>query len=246
MNAAAERQRRIAQLSAIYGEIETWVRDNDAVSRVIEAVNPLAEIVVVGEATGPSALRLSGVPYFGLDGTLGRTGKRLEAFLECFGFTLYPESKVTLKNQATIKAAFHRRTVYCTDICPEYPGSIYSSRNPGRPKSARPSQTRVRDALSRGFLSRELNVVHPKAILLLGSMAYTMFCRHVLGKEHVASLSYAIKDLPRHMSEHNGAAVVPFWHPSPASVAFERWKRTACGRTMANSAVGECIRNVTQ
>jgi hypothetical protein len=45
------------------------------------AINPFADLVVIGEAVGPDTLRRSGVSYFGLDGCLGKSGSNIEEIL---------------------------------------------------------------------------------------------------------------------------------------------------------------------
>lgn len=80
--------------------------------------------MVIGEAVGPETLRRSGVNYFRLDSSLGRTGRYLDEMLQPVGFTIYPSSKVKLANGTIIESTRGkpRKTAYCTDLCPEFPG----------------------------------------------------------------------------------------------------------------------------
>src|SRR5260370_13721319 len=86
-------------------------------------INPFADLVVIGEAVGPDTLRRSGVNYFRLDGCLGKSGNNLEEILRSVGLTLFPPQEVTLRSGAVIEGGHRevRQTVYCTDLCPEYP-----------------------------------------------------------------------------------------------------------------------------
>jgi hypothetical protein len=96
VGASATLRRRINALKGIYDEIHAWGRDSESVPRITSAVNPSANLVVVGEAVGPDSVRHSGVNYFRLDGRLGRTGRNLEEILRTVGLTLYPQKDVRL------------------------------------------------------------------------------------------------------------------------------------------------------
>jgi len=115
-----------------------------------------------------------------------------------------------------------RRTVYCTDLYPAFPG--YEILRNHHKCIRRPSQAQVRSAIDRGFLRAELDIVKPRAILLLGAETYAQFYRYMLqitaspGLEAIVARIQNV-DLP----SYKGAVVVPFFHPSPANPKFLRW-----------------------
>ncbi len=219
-------QIRLRCLRRIYAEISEWSRDRGATLRILKALNPLADLMVIGEAVGPETLRRSGVNYFRLDGSLGRTGRYLDDMLRPLGFTVYPSSKIKLPNGVIIEPDQDRmrQTVYCTDLCPEFPG--YCEKISTVKKSIkRPTLQRVSDALKQGFLERELALVKPKAILLLGSSAYISFYKHFLGRSELSTLREVVENLPTHLATYKTSLVIPFLHPSPASPYFQKWFR---------------------
>jgi hypothetical protein len=100
-----QRKQKLRSLQRIYAEIGVWNRDRETVPRIMAALNPCADLAIVGEAVGPKTLRFSGVNYFRLDGRLGDTGRYLDEMLSPLGFTVYPPSDVTLAGGAVIQAA---------------------------------------------------------------------------------------------------------------------------------------------
>jgi uracil-DNA glycosylase len=233
---SATHRRRINALKKIYDEIYAWGRDSESVARITSAVNPSADLVVVGEAIGPDTVRHSGVNYFRLDGRLGRTGRNLEEILRTVGLTLYPQKDVRLRSGTVIEGVPSGgvRTVYCTDLCPEYPGYAVS-------KGERPTQERIRDALRREFLARELMLIQPRAILLLGAEAHLAFSTYFLKRSRVPTLGRVVGNLASNVSTYRDALVIPFWHTSPASPAFQKWLKTFRRAPLENSLI-RCIR----
>jgi uracil-DNA glycosylase len=219
-------EQRLRSLQRIYRAIEDWSLDDEAKPRVTSAVNPWAHLAIVGEAIGPRTVRFSGVNYFGVDGRLGKTGQYLDEMLRPLGYTVYPTTDVKLASGVVIPAALglSRKTVYCTDLCPEFPGHATIEQNQSVKTSVkRPSQLRIKDALEHRFLERELAVVKPKVILLLGSHAYFAFYRHFLKRTELNSLQAVVEDMDSYVARYETSLVVPFLHPSPASPSFQRW-----------------------
>ena len=213
---------RKARLGQIYRDIERWAQDRSSVPRNVAAIDPAAKLTIVGEAIGPKTLRLSGVPFFNPRGKLGQTGTNLERLVSQLGFTLYPSRDVRLP-KAILKSAAEatKKPVYCTDICPVFPG--YARTREGRRSIRRPSSTLIRSALEKRFLERELDIVKPRVILLLGTHAYRHFHRHFMGKEppKLSSLLRGIKNCK--FPIYKGAVVIPCFHPSPGNPTFTRW-----------------------
>src|SRR5262249_14537863 len=152
------------------------------------------------------------------------------------GLTLHPQKPVRLRSGAVIDGAQSggRRTVYCTDLCPEYPAYAAS-------KGARPTKERIRDALSQTFLARELKVIQPRVILLLGVEAYWAFSTYFLKRAPIVPLRNVMENLLAYVSKYGEAVVIPFWHPSPASPMFQNWLKTFRRAPMKNALIW-CIR----
>ena len=213
---------RLRKLQQVYKEVAQWTGDPESVTRKIAAVDPSAALAIVGEAVGPKTLRLSGVPYFDPQGKLGRTGTNLDKLLSPLGYTLYPPRDVSVPNGIVESAGGGgRRTAYCTDICPIFPGYHSSAKMTLRIR--RPSAAQTRSALTEGFLQRELEIIQPKVVLLLGVHAYTYFYNYFLHREPAKLLTVLthIRDVALPM--YAGAMIVPSLHPSPGSPAFLRW-----------------------
>ncbi len=81
---------RLRRLQSIYKTIMRWSADSKLVRRKTAAVNPTAELSVIGEALGPRTARLSGVYYFDREGRIGATGRFLDEILRPLGYTVYP------------------------------------------------------------------------------------------------------------------------------------------------------------
>jgi uracil-DNA glycosylase len=245
MISARSRKHRVPlrSLRRVYAEIAKWNQDRAAVPRILEALNPSADLMVIGEAVGPETLRRSGVNYFRVDGTLGRTGKYLDEMLRPLGFTVYPSSDIQLMNGTFIESrpGAPRETAYYTDLCPEFPGQVSRRRGKATKKSVkRPTSRRVQEALTCGFLVREIDLVKPKVILLLGSSAYITFYTHFLKQSELSALGKVVEDLPKHLANYKASVVIPFLHPSPASPSFLRWFRTFAGAPTKSTFV-RCI-----
>lgn len=212
---------RLRQLKRIYGEMAEWAQDMRAVPRNIAAVQPGTRLAVVGEAIGPSTVRLSGVNYFDPRGKLGPTGNNLDRVLEHFGYTVYPPRDVEVTaGRIEFTRGGGRQTVYCTDLCPVFPGRRTERDGDIR----RPSPDLIRSALKHRFLLRELEIVKPKVILLLGEHAYNSFYRYFLNiriQEKLSALAFQMgqADFPT----YNSSLIIPLLHPSPASPTFAQW-----------------------
>jgi uracil-DNA glycosylase len=82
----------------------------------------------------------------------------------------------------------------------------------------------VESALERGFLRREIRIIRPRAILLLGVLAYSAFFEHFVHIDNPPPLGTTVKSLLSvDLPVYESAPVVPFLHPSPGSPAFLRW-----------------------
>ncbi len=107
-----------------------------------------SDVFVVGQSLGPRTQRKSGIPYLLPTGKLSATGRRLDQFLATFGYS--------------IDAGSGRRYAYSSDLVQHYPGKL--GQGDRRPTKA------GRDNCAR-WLRRELALVRPKVVILLGELA---------------------------------------------------------------------------
>lgn len=209
---------RTTALSQLYQEMHEWASDEQMQPRLLEAVNPQAGLCVVGEALAPETQRRSGLSYFGPDGRIGNTGSYLDSMLGAVGYTVYPPRDVMLRSGNLVPGAIDRICAYFTELCPLFPGY---RRSKGKRKINRPSKKQIASAMAGGFLEREIAIVQPRAILLLGQRAYSGFYNHVLGMPPEMSLTEYITAIDRvDLPEFGGAAVIPSYHPSGANPWF--------------------------
>jgi uracil-DNA glycosylase len=213
----ALRRTRLAALAELYDEIWEWANtkyDRHLVKRKVEAVDPDSHLFIVGEAYARNQVRLTSINWFDAWGTLGPSGKNLDAILRCLRYTVHPPRSVRLpRGQAQPKGS-ELTTVYTTDVFPCHP-----------PSGGAPSPAMIGDALERGFLAREFEIFKPKVVLLLGKHSYASFHTHILRTATVGSISTAFSSLSpsTELDEYHGALVVPFLHPSPQSGTFSKW-----------------------
>jgi uracil-DNA glycosylase len=208
------------QLQNLYSEIAEWGKhyDPESAPRRVDAVNTEAALVIVAEAYARSTVRVTGVNWYDARGGLGNAGRALEVILNCVGQTVAPPSPVKLPGAEIAGAAPGLTSVYTTDVFPCYPT-----------QGGHPSISQVRDAIQRGYLQRELGIVRPRVILLLGRFAHRAFHQHLLGCSPALSVSSAFSSLRPGGMHHRyeGAAVLSWLHPSGASPAYSSWVKAA-------------------
>src|SRR5438270_921434 len=91
-------------------------------------------------------------------------------------------------------------------------------------ESAAPSLRSLEQRSNEDSLERELGIVKPKVIILLGGHAYRFFYRHFLNQPIRYTLSEAVEKISKiDLPTYNGAVVVPFFHPSPENRRSVRW-----------------------
>jgi uracil-DNA glycosylase len=210
-------------LKTVYDEEHVWASDNKAVSRNLAAVNANADLAVIGEAVGPRTLRLSGISYFDPNGNIGATGKYLDAILSMVGYTVYPPRDVVMPDGIVRSTPGRgRTTAYFSDLCPAFPG--YKRMKGGKLRIRRPTPELIASALDHEFLSRELKIVKPKVIMLLGKDAYVSVHTRMLNEISIQNLSTVMREITKlELHRYRGALVIPMLHPSPGSPAFWRW-----------------------
>ncbi|MBV8718054.1 MAG: uracil-DNA glycosylase [Chloroflexi bacterium] len=168
---------------------------------LLAAANPIrpavledARVVLIGQAPGPVTDR-KGYHFAGPAGTF------LSLWLDRAGF---PPN-------------YFREHVYLTSLTRCFPGKS-SSGNGDRP----PSRSEV--ALCRPYLDRELALLQPKLVILVGKMAIDTF----LGKK-------PLTETVGKVYEHEGRALLPLPHASGVS----RWLNAPENRALLDQALTE-------
>jgi uracil-DNA glycosylase family 4 len=170
----------------------------------LERANPIrpaaiddARMVLVGQAPGPVTHR-KGYHF------AGPAGMYLERWLERAGFP----------------PGYFRQHVYLTSLTRCFPGKSPSG-NGDRPPS------RAELALCRQFLDRELDLLQPRVVLLVGKMAIDAFLPKM-----------PLSELVGHLFEHNGCTYIPLPHASGVS----RWLNDPLNRARLDAALAELSR----
>lgn len=196
--------------------------DREKAMRLIQAVNTESDVFIISQALAANQLRKSGVNFFQADGRLGNTGKSLEVFLNSFGRTIYPQQSVKVPSDAIIFSCTSRHiTAYNTEIVQCYPGK----KSDGGGDRA-PSKREVDRCIGRGFLVRELEIIGPRLLLLMGKASRDTFFDYVLKAEYPQSLTEHIRRIvqngrvPRFTLGHFGFHVLPIQHASGANPRF--------------------------
>ena len=154
---------KVKTLDDLHDELRRWGRrrDPELVRRRTEAVDPSAQLMVVGEANARTNVRFSGVSWFTRDAELGMTGRRLEEILLLVGYSVHPPKPVEMEDGCAVPARPRgTRTAYTTDLYPAYPLP-----------DGRLSVRNVEAARQSGLLAREIELVRPKQGLRPSSVA---------------------------------------------------------------------------
>lgn len=181
------------EIQRLYDAIHAYAQrfDPQAVpKRVIERALT-SEVFLIAQAPGPRTQRLTGIPYVEQNGRLSGTGRRLDDFLGRFGYT------VDLSDHG-------RRYVYSTDMVQHYTG-------PGR-QGDRPPSRQEREQYA-DWLDRELALIAPKVIVLLGSTAIKAFFKQYLNKSAQPLVEIGGMEF---LFDHHGRRISVFavYHPA--------------------------------
>lgn len=187
----------------------------------IEAINWNAEVMIISEALAQEQVRKSGVNFFKNDGTLGNTGKNLECLLNQLDQTIYPRRRVKLFQNHYVPSKSDKDrdqmvTVYNTEIVHCFP------RRKGR-ANRYPTPEEIRTCIHKRFVCREIDIVDPKIIFLMGKRSYESFFRYFLGQDPKLILTKKIE-----MTARNGEyelykakyPIIPIQHASGANPRF--------------------------
>lgn len=190
--------------------------------RLIQAVNTESDVFIVSQALAANQLRKSGVNFFQADGHLGNTGRSLEGLLNSFRRTVYPQQAITIFSGGTIpKCKPGYITVYNTEIVQCYPG-----RNTHGSGDRAPSNQELQRCVGNGFLAKEIELIRPKLLLLMGKASRDTFFDYVLKAKYPKSLTEHIQniiqngELPRFTLGCLNFHVLPIQHASGANPRF--------------------------
>jgi uracil-DNA glycosylase len=181
-------------------------KDPLKVPRDILKTNINSKVMIIAEAMAPEQVRLSGINYFFKNGKIGSTGKYLEKFLNLFEHSVYPEKK---------------NCVYHTEIVHSFPGyEIKGSRKSIR----RPSEKEIISSLKSNILEKEISIIKPKIIFLMGNTAYRTFYRYFLNRELDRNLTKEIEYISKNKKYNNYKTIpiIPIQHSSGANPRFSK------------------------
>jgi len=168
-------------LTSLYSEIhqchkcpnmnrEKAFRNTDAVAREMD-------VFIISEALAPNQLRRSGVNFFQVDGVIGNTGKQLEKFLNLFERTVFPPREITTSSDSIIEKRSDRMvSVYNTEIAQCFPGRKDNN------QIRNPTKSEMRNCAEMCFIERELEIIRPKLVILMGKKSWSSFYEIILEK----------------------------------------------------------------
>lgn len=200
--------------------VREW--DKEKTLRLVEAVNPTSDVFIISQTLAANQLRRSGVNFFQANGQLGKTGEALEEFLKQFNRTVYPGQEVKILSGITIpKCKVGYVPVYNTEIAECYPGKKLDNKG-DRP----PTNEEISTCIAKGFLIRELELIRPKLVLLMGKASRNSFFEQILYCSHPSKLSAHIDNIvnddkiPNFEIGHIEIYVMPIQHASGANPRF--------------------------
>ncbi len=205
MNAAA----RHASLEALHQEVLACRRCQVAgfipLAAPVVAGDASARVMLIGQAPGQREVERR-VPF------MGRAGRILFAWMERVGFRSEAEC---------------RRLLYLTAITKCYPG-----RGPASSGDRRPSRAEME--LCRPYLDRQLALIEPTLIILVGGLAIDRFLPN-RRLEQVVGRAFDLHGFPLRagLAPGAGPVLVPLPHPSGAS----RWMNDPGHRTLLERAL---------
>ena len=179
--------------------------DKEKVKRDIYKTNIDSKVMVIAEAMAPEQVRLSGVNYFYKDGRIGNTGKALEKFLNKFNCTVYPNKP---------------NCIYHTEIVHSFPG--YEIKK-GKKNIKRPNKEEIRLSVKSKILRKEIDLIKPKLILLMGNTAYLTFYKYFLNIRPDNNLTKEIDFISktRKFKRYQNIPLIPIQHSSGANPRFQ-------------------------
>jgi DNA polymerase len=136
--------------------------DPEKVHRKTFGESLLSEIFIVAQSLAKDQVRLSGVPFHDSNLRLSKGGKYLERHFNTIGYTLVPGKGI-------------KKYVYTTDLVQCFPGRKHNGRGDNIP-----NRKEIKNCIP--WFLKELSVIEPKVIMLLGASATKAFFGSVMGK----------------------------------------------------------------
>lgn len=169
------------------------VLDPTKAPRRTEAGPSKSALFIVSQALARDTQRVSGMPYIDQHGVLSSTGERLEAFLNAVGFTLRPLTAVSIGDREVARAPTGLRQAYNSEIIQCFPGRVTGGHGDVFPTRA------AHRCMEQRFMEREIALVDPSVILLLGNKAAKWFERLAGGTLRFSdTLSASLSSLTAH------------------------------------------------
>lgn len=195
--------------------------DTAKAPRAWSGLSNKAEVFVVGQALAATTQKESGVPYFSMTGKLSGTGEQLNSFLGKLGYSLFPMKPIKV-GSATIPRIDAHSPVYCSEILQCYPGRGTNGHQ--FPRNA------VKNCTDAGYLEREIRIVDPNLILLLGLKTFTSFWKYLIGslphrdgldKGLSATIEKIVQSriIPQRAVAGRKRAIMPIIHPSMQTIS---------------------------
>ena len=196
-------------IQKLYSQIQKCTLCDSTISekviRKLDSVNLKSDVFVIAEAMAPSQVRVSGVNYFDINGKIGNTGKFFEKFLNKFGYSVYPGNN----------CVYHTEIVHC------FPGYEIKT---NKKSIRRPTKIEVNNCINQEFIQKEIELIQPKLILLMGKVSYETFYNHFLKISPKEILSNKINSISEsnQFETYNGIPVIPIQHASGANPRFNQ------------------------
>lgn len=214
------------ELRELYEDIEDCQicpgMDKEKALRLVEAVDLASDVFIISQTLAANQLRKSGVNFFQANGQLGNTGEALEKFLNQFSRTVYPKQEVKIFSGITIpKCKSGYVPVYNTEIAQCYPGKKLGNKG-----DRTPTKEEMSKCITKQFLIRELELIEPKLVLLMGRASRDSFFEQILNFPYLSSLSAHINALlhsntiPQFQIGRITTRVMPIQHASGANPRF--------------------------
>jgi uracil-DNA glycosylase family 4 len=165
----------------------------DSIQVPRKVLNPSLDsnLFIIGQAPGEKTQRVSGIPYTFPNGNLSVTGIKLDKHLSSAGYTLLSDNE--------------KKLVYSSDIAQYYPGKVNG-------RDRKPSMEQIKNFSL--FLNREISIINPSTLLLLGSVCANSFF-NIFRNEEVENFSSLLDQ--EFISFINGKNYFTFVLPHPAS-----------------------------
>ena len=216
------------ELNKLYREIRAChicpEMDLEKALRLTQAVNPKSDVFIISQSLAAKQLRRSGVNFFEVSGKLGNTGNRLERFLNKFNRTVYPYQEVIISNNVTIpKCRPDHLSVYNTEIAQCYPGKEEAGHG-----DRTPEKEEIHNCIKQGFLIKEIEMIEPRLLLLMGKSSRDSFFKHILNAPYPDSLSTHISEIvqtgeiPQFYLGNRSVYIFPIQHASGANPQFRK------------------------